>query len=110
MRVKHVISRTIDGATDSNVITMTICSATLTSPVCPPAPSRPIFKRSGVPVAGEMGGVDVGFAATEDLAGEITSGPELCAHEAGATSKNATITTSAKINRRTRFIAEHASH
>src|SRR4051812_11396786 len=46
MRVKLVISSTIEGATERSVITITIWIATLTSPVCP-WPSRPMFRRKG---------------------------------------------------------------
>ena len=69
MRVKLVISSTIDGATDSSVMMITICSATLTSPFSP-VPSRPMFSLKGVELPGFEGELlvpaplGVGSAAT----------------------------------------------
>src|SRR4051812_23999205 len=48
MRVKLVIKSTIEGATESNVITMTICTATLTCPASL-VPSNPTVNRNGSP-------------------------------------------------------------
>src|SRR5687767_12663394 len=71
MRVKVVISSTIDGATESSVITSTIWTATL---ICPgwPVPSNPMFNRNGSELAGVVAGAAAGAGAAVDAAGVMT--------------------------------------
>ncbi len=105
MRVKLVISSTIDGATESSVITMTICTATLTCPPAWPEPSRPMFKRNGSPAfaAAAVGWATGGLAGDwAGASGAITVAPETpaCPRNAGTAAHNETVMTPTDKNRR----------
>ena len=86
MRVKLVIKSTIDGASVKSVIKITICTATLTSPV-PCLPSKPIVRCKGsVLAAGKLGCVTAGAVAAGIPPGMIV-GPDAgfsCARPIGA--------------------------